>query len=188
MKAVVSDNMYWLWESFVPKETCEKLIKDHFDAGHVMDGEYSDGVKMVTGEKRDTKICWVQQETFLGAKLMSHILMANQKAGWYFDIDGTESIQLGRYGVGGHYDWHTDCAVHQKNSTGMQRKLSVSLFLSDPADYDGGDFLFQGYDAPITRAQGSILVFPSFIEHMVTPVTRGKRYSAVTWAQGPNFR
>jgi len=189
MSAVfVSNNAYWLWESCVPKEICKKFIEDHFDVEQVLDGEYHDGVKMVTGDKRKTKICWAHQETFLGAKILSYILMANQKANWYFDIDGTENIQLGRYSIDGHYDWHTDGAIHQKDSTGTQRKLSVSLFLSDPADYDGGDFLFRGSDMPITRAQGSILVFPSLIEHTVTPVTRGERYSAVTWARGPNFR
>lgn len=178
---------YWIWENAISKEICEKLIAEHFDAEKAIEGEYAAGDVYGLGEKRKTKICWAQQETYIGMKLFNHILIANKSAGWNYDILYTEGIQVGQYGEGGHYDWHADWDPFQKDGTGTQRKLSVSLFLSDPADYEGGDFKFRG-DEVGKRSQGTIVVFPSFVEHIVEPVTKGVRYSAVTWARGPDFR
>ena len=64
------------------------------------------------------------------------------------------------------------------------RKISLVVFLSDTKDYDGGDFEFQE-EAKIPAEKGSILIFPSFLSHRVTPVTRGLRYSLVNWFIGP---
>ena len=79
---------------------------------------------------------------------------------------------------------------------GKIRKLSVTVSLSDPSDYDGGDLKFDlGPHAPKRfhtceeiRPRGSIIVFPSHIHHQVTPVTRGTRYSLVAWNLGRPFR
>jgi PKHD-type hydroxylase len=178
---------YWIWEGVVPKDVCEKIIADHFTEEKAVEGEYADGTDYSTGNKRNTKICWAPVETYVGVKLFNHILIANKSAGWNYDLLNTEQIQIGRYGEGGHYDWHVDWTPFQKDGTGTQRKLSISLFLSNPADYEGGDFKFRDEPA-VARTQGTILVFPSFLEHMVEPVTSGVRYSAVTWARGPDFR
>lgn len=188
MSNTISNHQYWVWESHIPKELCQQFVETYFVESEMVSGEYSDGDAMVVGPKRNTDICWVSAETFLGAKMLNHVLVANTRANWNFDIDGMEMVQVGRYGVGGHYDWHLDLNMTQKDASGMQRKLSVCLFLSDPSEYEGGDFLFRGSDTPVPKAQGTILVFPSFLEHKVTPVTEGVRYSAVSWALGPNFR
>jgi len=66
------------------------------------------------------------------------------------------------------------------------RKLSFSLLLSDPATFDGGDLSF-GSPFPLARAQGTLTIFPSFLQHAVTPVTRGDRYVIVGFAVGPSF-
>jgi PKHD-type hydroxylase len=61
--------------------------------------------------------------------------------------------------------------------------------LNDPSEFEGGILQLKGMeDQNVLDKQGSIIVFPSFIEHKVTPVTKGVRYSAVTWASGPSFR
>jgi PKHD-type hydroxylase len=69
------------------------------------------------------------------------------------------------------------------------RKLSFSLLLSDPATFDGGDlsFVSSGDPFPLARAQGTLTIFPSFLRHAVTPVTRGDRYVIVGFAVGPAF-
>jgi predicted 2-oxoglutarate/Fe(II)-dependent dioxygenase YbiX len=104
------------------------------------------------------------------------------------DIAGVEAnVQLARYDSGdrGFYDWHTDFA-------GLRplRKLSISIQLSRPEDYDGGDLELLYGTAPqrLDRARGSFLAFPSFMLHRVTPVTRGTRWSLVAWVLGTRWR
>ena len=76
----------------------------------------------------------------------------------------------------------------------VHRKLSMTIQLSDDNDYEGGDFIFQKNlidippDSKKLRAKGTILVFPSFLPHAVTPVTKGERKSLVVWADGPEWR
>ena len=73
---------------------------------------------------------------------------------------------------------------------GLVRKLSVSLQLSDPNDYDGGDLVINtgGGLQKMKREQGTITVFPSYNLHKVMPIERGTRYSLVGWVSGPNFK
>jgi PKHD-type hydroxylase len=104
------------------------------------------------------------------------------------DLSGVEAnIQLGRYDSSdrGFYDWHTDFA-------GLRplRKLSVSIQLSRPEDYDGGDLelLYGPQPQKLDRARGAFIVFPSFMLHRVTPVMRGTRWSLVAWIGGTRWR
>ena len=80
---------------------------------------------------------------------------------------------------------------------GKVRKLSMTLNLTDPDDYSGGDLKFDFVPhmgrgrfktCKEIRPRGSIIIFPSFIHHQVTPVTKGTRYSAVIWSLGRPFR
>ena len=64
------------------------------------------------------------------------------------------------------------------------RKISIVVQLTDPSDYEGGDFQFRNYGGNVEtmgvlRQRGTVLVFPSWIEHQVTPVTKGKRQTLV---------
>jgi hypothetical protein len=83
---------------------------------------------------------------------------------------------------GDRFDRHIDIGPQTS-----LRKLGFSLLLSDPASFTGGDLVFG--DSPVmpTRAQGVLTVFPSFLTHSVTPMTRGDRFIAVGWATGPAF-
>ena len=86
------------------------------------------------------------------------------------------------------------------NLKNMHRKLSMSVQLSKPEDYEGGDLKFnlRGLNSsnedtimsppPEFKQQGSVIVFPSFHRHRVTPVTSGIRHSLVTWVEGPHWR
>lgn len=102
-----------------------------------------------------------------------------------FDLFGlTESLQLTKYDAPkGHYDYHLDKCV---NST--IRKLSFSILLND--DYDGGDFeiLIEKESTKLPKSQGTMLIFPSYILHRVTPVIKGSRYSIVGWITGKPFK
>ena len=84
----------------------------------------------------------------------------------------------------GHFDWHMD--------TGLlpPRKLSLTLQLSEPSAYEGGDFQFNTGTVilPAPRERGVAIVFPSHIIHRVTPVTKGLRKAIVAWLTGPEFK
>ncbi len=106
-------------------------------------------------------------------------------AAWFrFDVDGLEPVQLASYAVGDRYDAHIDLGPGEAST----RKLSMSIQLSDPAEYTGGDLSFRGVSPPGARARGAAVVFPSYLEHAVLPVTSGVRWSLVAWAVGPPFR
>lgn len=88
--------------------------------------------------------------------------------------------------VPGHYDAHQDFGGGESS----QRKLSVVIQLSDPADYDGCRLLLhteKEFD-PGHVEQGDMLVFPSWCVHRVTNITRGERRALVSWVSGPQFR
>jgi len=108
---------------------------------------------------------------------------------WRFDLTGiSETLQYTIYQTdeGSHYDWHTDNIV----TAPMPRKLSLSLQLSDPADYDGCALELRAANnidvAPIER--GAVIAFPSYVLHRVTPIARGRRASLVSWISGPLLR
>lgn len=80
---------------------------------------------------------------------------------------------------------------------GKVRKLSVTVSLSDPKTYTGGNLKFdfgphsdggRYHVCKEIRPRGSIIVFPSHVYHQVTPVTRGIRYSLVAWNLGNPFK
>ena len=107
---------------------------------------------------------------------------------WNFDIVGFgEGLQVGTYisDNNGHYDWHIDC-----DSSTSFRKISMSIQLSDPNDYEGGELqLFTKKTiTTLPKDKGTIIFFPSFLLHRVTPVTKGKRISLVAWITGPQFK
>lgn len=104
------------------------------------------------------------------------------------DLAGVETnVQLARYDGSdrGFYDWHTDFA-------GLMplRKISISIQLSRPEDYEGGDLELFYTSSPhkLDRARGAFIAFPSFLLHRVTPVTRGTRWSLVAWILGARWR
>ncbi len=104
-----------------------------------------------------------------------------------FDIQGfLQPLQLAEYGIGEHFDWHLDFAV----GPASHRKLSITVQLSDADAYEGGDLQFQINNRVETapRRKGTVVVFPSFIQHRVTEVTSGKRNSIVGWLSGPPYR
>jgi PKHD-type hydroxylase len=97
-----------------------------------------------------------------------------------------ENLQFTEYiAPTGKYDYHVD-----KIYNGPVRKLSIVIQLTDPTEYVGGDFEIFDSSEPnkLSREQGTILVFPSYTLHRVTPVTEGIRHSLVGWINGPNFK
>jgi PKHD-type hydroxylase len=178
---------FWQWEGVIPKTECESVIERTFNsatpepAGVVKSSDSSEIAK----EIRQTDIVW-SEDPDLYRLIAWYINSANAESGWHINATMLDKTQIGRYGVGGHYDWHMDTVPPVD---GMHRKLSFTLQLSDPDTYEGGDLLI-GMLKPVTvtKKQGSIIVFPSCLYHTVAPVTKGERFSAVNWMRGPQFR
>jgi PKHD-type hydroxylase len=177
---------YWKWDGALSKEFCRSALEQVDWAVSEVGGVTNSNV--VDTKVRRTDIIWQDSMQPLGCIAKTYIDIANQYAGWGYALFSQEKTQMGRYKSTdeGHYDWHMDAGPPKD---GIQRKLSISILLSDPSEFEGGELQFKGIeDQKILTKQGSIVVFPSFVEHKVTPVTKGVRYSAVTWASGPSFR
>ena len=88
-------------------------------------------------------------------------------------------ILLSRYETGMQYGAHVDAPYID----GCRTDLSFTLFLNEPADYDGGDLVIgsAGADDRIKLPAGAAVLYPSTSLHEVTPVTRGVRLAAVGW-------
>ncbi len=178
---------YWMWEEAISKEYCELMLKN------LKESEFKEANVVHMVEEKDldyrrTDVYWDNQLNPMGCILQAYINAANVSAGWNFDISCFEDTQVCRYKAenSGFYDWHMDV---MPPSNGMQRKVSAVLLLNSPDDFEGGLLQFKGHeDEKVLTKQGSIVVFPSFVEHAVTPVTSGVRYSAVGWASGSQFK
>ena len=183
MNTIVT-NAYWAWEGALSKEFCDFALSQ-IDLSEMTTGTTNYGVQP---EERISDVVWQSAMDPLGCIAKAYIDAANIHAGWNYPLLYQESTQISSYKSDnkGHYAKHID-AGHPKD--GVQRKLSISILLNDPSEFEGGELQFTDVDnCKVLTKQGSIVVFPSFIEHLVTPVTRGVRYSAVTWASGPAFR
>jgi PKHD-type hydroxylase len=143
---------------------------------------------------RRARIAWIPADDdhgWIHDKLATAVERANRRYG--FDLIGfTEDLQFTEYeGAGAFYDWHHDGLDGEL----AIRKLSLVVQLSDPADYEGGNlelFADAGFEDDerrrALRAQGTVVAFPSYEYHRVTPLTSGVRRSLVCWIGGPPFR
>lgn len=104
-----------------------------------------------------------------------------------FDILGIyEPLQLAEYGEDDFFQWHMDFG----SGPSSNRKLSLTVQLSDPDSYEGGHLQFMINDRTVSapRDRGAVVIFPSFVLHRVTTVTRGSRRSIVGWITGAPYR
>lgn len=177
----------WIWKSIISKEICEYIIKNT-NWKNKQEGSFNSNNGYTINEcVRKTEIVFDAPLSIAECILRSYITVANKSANWNYALTDIQRIQIGRYVDGGHYKYHKD--VDMPSNQKIDRKLSAVLFLSNPKDYEGGLFEFKALENNMQKfPQGSIIVFPSYIEHRVTPVTKGERYTAVAWAEGPAFK
>lgn len=122
-------------------------------------------------------------------RIIDIVRIANRDT-FSFDLQSfSESAQVARYDAArqGHFDWHSDIG---DGPLAAQRKLTMVIQLSDPADYDGGllEVMPSAHVHQACQTRGDATIFPSFMLHRVTPVTQGQRQSLTIWAHGPVFR
>lgn len=144
----------------------------------------------VRGDIRITQNAWMAhtpESKWIYDRIQGVARALNDKV-YQFALSGfSEHLQYAIYNgtEGGHYDWHVDQGPH-----GTRRKLSISVQLSDPARYEGCDLQFHARSRIETapRERGTVIAFPSYVLHRVTPCTKGTRKSIVAWTTGPQFR
>ena len=98
------------------------------------------------------------------------------------NIQITEKAQVAEYSKGEFYGWHTDTGLDMGKEPPV-RKLSMTLLLNDPSEFEGGDLEIAN-TAMTPMKQGHAAIFASFLQHRITPVTRGLRKSLVMWFGG----
>ncbi len=191
---------WWMFSEIVDAATCDRIL----ELGLPLTQERGRGRTDELEQQRKTRIAWIREEWVYDV-VEPWVYRANREAGWNFDVERMQSLQFGIYADGGHYDWHFDMTgrVYSERDEvapefhGLLRKISFSLQLNDPSEYDGGDFEIElGLPSDTNRIErpnpkrtrGSLVVFPSFLPHRVTPVTRGVRYSLVSWLCGKPWR
>jgi hypothetical protein len=120
----------------------------------------------------------------IGATLTAIGLNVNHEI-WKYDITHSNQSEFLMYDVKGKYETHVDTFHQHSNEV---RKLTILVFLND--DFEGGRFYIQNSHKRLYPEQkkGTVLIFPSFMPHGVEPITKGIRYSVVTWMVGPYFK
>lgn len=129
-----------------------------------------------------------EETAWIFKKIAAAVGKANAEY-YKYDLYGiTHALQLLHYKdvEHGHYDWHVDCG----NGSSATRKISVSVPLTAPKSYQGGDLLINNNGNVINtvKEQGCVNMFPSYLLHQVTPVTAGERWVIVIWVNGPRFK
>ena len=195
----------------LPEDIVDILVRD---VSEKFDEEMRDSRLQgdtINKNKRNSQNAWIPTTHWVGGFLWHYIERANRENFLYDlrNIDG-ESLQYTRYEEGQYYGWHNDAGLpcqYKPVSEGnrndgraqdflnenieLVRKLSFSIQLSDPDDYEGGNFQLldesgKSYIAP--RQRGCIVLFDSRTQHRVQKVTKGTRKSIVGWTVGPRWK
>lgn len=167
---------------------CNKLIEEYSKPEVEKElpfiGEGRDLEKNINLDIRNVLRLPLPMNQGIGATLTSCALNMNYQF-WKYDITHSNQTEFLMYDVKGKYEAHVDTFHQHGNET---RKLTALAILND--DFEGGKFFIQNGNEKIypPQAKGSIIVFPSFMLHGVEPVTKGKRYTVVTWMVGPYFK
>ena len=204
-------NYYHYFKSAIPERICDDIVR----YGHqikdtlAVTGNYSTDTKLNKKQMKDLKktrnsnVVWMN-DNWIYREIQPYLNAANRDSGWNFDWDFSEECQFTKYKKGQYYDWHCDSwdkpyDAPNTPSHGKIRKLSVTVSLSDPKDYKGGELEFDfRNNMPNKKAnirkckeilpKGSLVVFPSFVWHRVCPVKSGERNSLVIWNLGYPFK
>lgn len=184
------------YKSYFSKEECERIIND------TKDNTFQESTVGLANGNEITNTSYRRSRTkFLDSKdpkfayvfdaLWKTVIQANDDF-FQFHISRLNFLQLAEYDASykGEYKSHYD--VFWLNGDDFyHRKISCSIQLSDPMTYEGGDLELIDVEQKPPRedlkAQGTIVYFPSFITHQVSPVTKGTRYSLVAWFEGKKW-
>ena len=143
---------------------------------------------------RNASSCWLSVDRFDWLYQQLEILIKDFNwLNFKFTLHGMELANYLEYHAGTKDEvdehGHGKYVKHIDGGFNSNRKLTFSIQLSDPSEYEGGDLLLWDAHEPmlIPKKKGQIVLFPSSVMHEVTPVTRGTRRSLVGWVHGPQW-
>ena len=183
----------WVVETTTPlftPEQCQMVIdagrKQRPQKAQVGMGKPGGGVDT---KKRTTTISWIPFKEMqpMYNDINKFIQIANKNHFGFGDIQVTEQAQFTEYPEGGFYDWHMDTDVNMQHEPPV-RKISMTVLLSPENQFEGGDLELMAPGKRAKLKQGHAIIFASFINHRVAPVTRGVRQSLVMWFGGEPFK
>jgi len=173
-----------IFKNHITNSFCDNLIKTYTQNDIKKESPIIGNNDTIDKSIRDTERVLLPQNVGIGATLTATGLNSNNYW-WQYTITHANQTEFLIYKPGGHYNAHVDTFHLHSSET---RKLTALAFLND--DYEGGKFFLNAngnlYYPP--QEKGTVLVFPSYMVHGVEPVTKGIRYSCVTWLVGPYFK
>lgn len=184
-------------EDFLPNHVCQDIIDvalQQKDLEATVQAGPTDGI-------RNSRVVWLK-DTWIYDWISPAIRQLNSQLEWNFNLTEPEEIQFTIYKKGQFYGWHQDTFDFNQNKTmHHQRKISAVIPLVDSNSYEGGDLQFYNSSLnpnkkeenkiefeELSRKKGSMIVFPSYVYHQVTPVLSGERLSIVLWYQGAKWQ
>ncbi len=139
---------------------------------------------------RNSDVSWIypDSETQWLFDRLNGVMEDVNKNNYGYDIsEGYNAIQVTEYTPGQFYDWHMDYGPGEY----FTRKLSMSVQISDPREYEGGELHFFRDGVHTNTAPkdfGTGVIFPSWVQHKAGEVTKGFRRSLVAWYLGPPWK
>jgi len=186
-KAKKLEQILWWDNAFSDDEL--NWLQDKAKAAKTRAEVGADSNNQVNENIRKSEINWLAmtEDSYWVFERLENVACSLNAEYYNFNLTGFgENIQLTNYGSHnqGMYCWHQDFGSN------VSRKLSIVMQLSDPKDYEGGELqvLISGKPESVNKKRGFISVFPSWVLHQVTPVTRGTRQSLVAWVSGSPFK
>jgi PKHD-type hydroxylase len=178
---------YVFHKDLFSREECQKIIDLHksLESHTAMVGGSDGGI--IDHKKRRTEVFWIDwnsEREWIFSRIAEAVSSSNAKF-WGYHLSGlNEPLQLTHYRGDdkGFYDWHED---HGDKGSFQHRKLSAVVVLNE--GFSGGNFELNHIGSPAEMTIGTLIIFPSFKLHRVTPVTEGERWSLVSWVNGPPF-
>jgi len=188
-KLIDTQNYYFFEKGFTDEEL-DKIYKDVATISFINAGTGPENCQ--DKSIRSSSVKWVPKDKewgWLYDKMMAMIIEANDNV-WNFDLYSVlDDIQYTEYHAtnDGHYGWHQDIGPGALST----RKVSITVQLSGPDEYEGGDLEYWKGGQDIQKAprgKGVVFIFPSYMMHRVTPVTKGVRRSFVLWVGGGHYK
>ncbi|OJT95970.1 MAG: hypothetical protein BGN82_11610 [Alphaproteobacteria bacterium 65-7] len=182
-----------VWDGLFSPSELDAIVA-HGDAMRLAEAQVANRDGSGYNAVRVTRVGWFERPAapeWIFSRLEDAVLRLNSQF-FRYDLSALLNPQYAVYDAGekGHFDWHQDYGRDATDPSREPRKLTISVQLSEADAYDGCEFQAQGSHtvdiAPRTR--GTLIAFPSYVLHRVTPATRGQRKSLVGWAVGPDLR
>lgn len=199
-------------ENAIPKLVCKRIIEHSkfYNAQSAQVTSWKESKKYTAETDENWRKC--ERKSFSKKWIYDAInpIVDNvNRSHWNFNLDFGENVEYLKYGKEGHFDWHEDQYLYPWNESTTKniklynkiRKISISIQLTDGKKYEGGNLqiehptekkgnksLIFTLDQPEHRSIGSMIIFPSFLRHKITKITKGTREALVVWYIGDRYK